>query len=113
MKTCAIALACCVTMAAVLAYAQNADEGYQMARVVSFEKLAANEQHPEDADRYKIAMRLGETLYICQARGSAATFLDWSPNKEFPAKVNNKILLVKNFNGQVIEMTILSRKTPK
>ena len=110
MKKCSIALACCIVMAAMLAYAQTADEGYQMARVVSFEKLAANEQHPEYADRYKIAMELGGTLYICQARGSAATFLNWSPNKEFPAKVNNKTLLVKNFDGQVLEMAILKRK---
>ena len=113
MKTCAIAVACCLAMTAMLAYAQTADEGYQMARVVSFEKLAANEQHPEYADRYKIAMQLGDTIYICQARGSAATFLDWAPNKEFPAKVDNKTLLVKNFNGQVLEMTILKKKTPK
>ncbi len=110
MKTFAIALACCLAMTAVLAYAQ-ADEGYQMARVVSFEKLAANEQHPEYADRYKIAMQLGGTLYICQARGSSATFLDWAPNKELPAKLaNDKTLLVKNFNGQVLEMTIQKRK---
>jgi hypothetical protein len=35
---------------AILAFAQTADEGYQMAKVVSFEKVAANAQHPKSAD---------------------------------------------------------------
>ena len=67
MKTTPIALSCCVTMAAMLAYAQSEDEGYQMARVVSFERMAANAQHPEDSDRYKISMRLENTIYSCHA----------------------------------------------
>jgi hypothetical protein len=46
-------------MAAMLAYAQSADEGYQMARVVSFERVAANAQHMGDSDHYKILHALG------------------------------------------------------
>jgi len=100
-------------MAAMLAYAQSADEGYQMARVVSFEKLAADAQHMQNSDRYKISMRLGDTVYACHASAPAAVFIDWSPGKEFPAKLNGTILLVKNLNGQVVELNIVGKKTAK
>ena len=113
MKTCLVALSCCIVMAAMLAYAQSADEGYQMARVVAFERVAANAQHMENSDQYKISMRLGDWVYNCRASGPAAVFIDWTTGKEFPAKVNDKILLVKNPDGQVLELHIVSRKTPK
>ena len=113
MKKCLVVLSCCVAMAAMLAFAQSANEGYQMARVVSFEKLAADAQHPENSDRYKISMRLGNTVYVCHASGPASVFVDWSEGKEFPAKLNGKVLLVKSPSGQVVEMTIAGKKTPK
>jgi hypothetical protein len=113
MKTCLVALSCCITMAAMLAYAQSGDEGYQMARVVSFERAAADAQHMENSDRYKISMRLGDMVYACHASAPAAVFIDWSSGKEFPAKLNGKILLVKNPNGQVVELNIVGKKTPK
>jgi hypothetical protein len=100
-------------MAAMLAYGQSADEGYQMARVVSFERVAANVQHPEDSDRYKISMRLGNTVYSCHASGPAAVFIDWSPGKEFPTKLNGKTLQVKSPNGEVVELNIVGKKAPK
>ena len=111
MKTCLVVLSC-VALLAMLAYAQSADEGYQMARVVSFEKLAANEQHPEYADRYKISMRLGGTVYIGHASGPASLLLDWSGGKEFPSRLNGKIMEIKGPNGQV-ELNITGKKTPK
>jgi hypothetical protein len=113
MKTRLIALSCCLTLASMLAYAQSGDEGYQMARVVSFERMAANAQHPEDSDRYKISMRLENTIYSCHASAPAAVFIDWSAGKEFPAKLNGKILLVKSPSGQVVELNIVGKKTPK
>ena len=100
-------------MAAVLAYAQSGDEGYEMARVASFERAAADAQHMADSDRYKISMRLGIRVYACHASAPAAVFIDWSAGKEFPAKLNGKILLVKNPNGQVVELNIVGKKTPK
>jgi hypothetical protein len=103
-------------MAAMLAYAQSADEGYQMARVVAFERVAANAQHMAGSDDYKISMRLGDTVYACRVNSPAATFIDWTTGKEFPAKVNvpnGKVLLVKNPDGQVVELNIVGRKTPK
>ncbi len=103
-------------MAAMLAYAQSADEGYQMARVVAFERVAANAQHMAGSDAYKISMRLGDTVYACRVNAPAATFIDWTTGKEFPAKVNvpnGKVLLVKNPDGQVVELNIVGRKTPK
>src|SRR5271169_5443141 len=113
MKTCLVALLCCIAMAAMLAYAQSADEGYQMARVVAFERMAADAQHMENSDRYKISMRLGDTIYACHGSGPAAVFIDWSAGKEFPTKLNGKILLVKSPNGQVVELNIVGKKTPK
>ena len=113
MKVRLLALSCCLALVAIFAYAQSADEGYQMARVVSFEHVPANAQHMEDSDRYKISMRMGDIIYVCHASGSAATFLDWSLNKEFPAKLNGKVLLVKNHDGQILELNIVSKKTPK
>jgi hypothetical protein len=100
-------------MAAIIAHAQSADDGFQMARVVAFERVAANAQHMEDSDRYKISMRLGDTVYGCNASGQSAVFIDWTTGKEFPAKVNGKILLVKNPNGQIVELSIVSKKAPK
>jgi hypothetical protein len=113
MKTRLAALLCCVAMVAVLVHAQSGDEGYQMARVVAFEQVAANAQHPENADQYKISMRLGDIIYNCHANAPAATFIDWVAGKEFPTKLNGKVLLVKNPNGQVVELTILNKKAPK
>ena len=105
------AIACCVTMAVMLAHAQSADEGYQMARVVSIERVAANAQHMEGTDNYKISIRMGETLYACHASGPAAMFIDWAPNKEFPAKLNGKVLLVKSPNGQIAELNIAKKSS--
>jgi len=113
MKTCLVALTCCITMAAMLAYGQSADEGYQMARVVSFERVAADAQHMGDSDRYKISMRLGGTVYACHASAPTAVFIDWTTGKEFPAKLNDKVLLVKNPNGQIVELNIVGKKIPK
>lgn len=112
MKKWAVALFC-VAVAAVLACAQGAEEGYQPATVVSIEKLAANAQHPEYGDRYKISMRLVDTLYLCEGSGATSVFMDWTRGKEFPAKVNGKALLVKNPNGQTVELKIVGKKTPK
>jgi hypothetical protein len=103
-------------MAAMLAYAQAADEGYQTAKVVAFERLAAEAQHMADSDRYKISMRMADTVYACRASAPASVFLDWTTGKEFPAKItgkDGKVLLVKNPNGQVVELTITGKKTPK
>jgi hypothetical protein len=116
MKTCLLALSCCIALAAMLAYAQNADEGYQMAKVVAFERVAASAQHMEGSDGYKISMRMDNTIYVCRTSGPAATFIDWTAGKEFPAKVNvpnGKVLLVKNPDGQILELNIAGRKTPK
>ena len=112
MKTWIIALVCIIA-AAVLVCAQSTDEGYQTATVVSIEKLAANAQHPENGDRYKISMRLQDTLYLCQGSGATSVFMDWTRGKEFPAKVNGKVLLVKVPNGQTVELNITGKKTPK
>jgi hypothetical protein len=113
MKLGLIALSCCVALAAMLAHAQSADEGYQMATVVAFERAAASAQHMENSDNYKISMRLGDTIYACRTSAPAGTFMDWVAGKEFPAKVNGKVLLVKNPNGQVVELNIVSKKIPK
>jgi hypothetical protein len=61
-------------------------------------------------DRYKISMRMGDTLYVCRANASAATFMDWSPGKQFPAKDDRKVLLVKNKDGSVVELNIAGKK---
>jgi hypothetical protein len=68
------------------------------------------------SDDYKISMRLGDTVYACRAIAPAATFIDWTTGKEFPAKLNGpngKVLLVKNPDGQVVELNIVGKKTPK
>jgi hypothetical protein len=113
MKKSLVALSCSVTMAATLAFAQGADEGYQMARVVSIEKGAADAQHMTGSDLYKISMRLGDTVYNCHASASPAVFIDWSTGKEFFAKLNGKTMLVKGPNGQIVELNIVGKKTPK
>ncbi|MGD0930253.1 MAG: hypothetical protein ABR902_06345 [Candidatus Korobacteraceae bacterium] len=112
MKKCLLAVSCCVTLAAaMLAYAQSGDEGYQPATVVSIEKIAVSAQHPENGDGYKIFMRMAGVTYGCRANGPAAVFIDWSPGKEYPAKLNDKVLLVKGPGGPA-ELNIFKR-TPK
>lgn len=108
-----LALSFCLATIAVLCHAQSADAGFQPAKVVVFERVAADAQHMENQDNYKISMRLGDTIYHCHASGSAATFNDWTINKELPARVNGKILQVKNFDGQMVEMNIVGKKTAK
>ncbi|MGO9126646.1 MAG: hypothetical protein ACLP6G_17390 [Terriglobales bacterium] len=110
MKTYLVTILCCITLAGMLAHAQSADEGYQSATVVSIEKLAADAQHMEKGDQYKISMSMGGVLYLCKVSAPAATFMEWTSGKEFPAKVNDKVLLVKNKNGQIVELNIAKKK---
>ena len=110
MKRSMIAVLCCLTLAGIFAYAQ-AD--FQTATVVSIEKLAANAQHMDEGDHYKISMRMGDMVYLCKVSGQAATFMDWTSGKEFPAKEDGKILHVKNKDGQIVDLNINSKKKPK
>src|ERR1700683_5452579 len=109
MKTRTIALFCCIAMSA-LAYGQSADEGFQTATVVSIEKLAADAQHMEKGDQFKISMSMGGAVYLCKVSAPAATFMEWTSGKEFPARENGKILEVKNKNGQMVELNIAKKK---
>ena len=102
---------CCIAIAATLAWTQDA--GFQTATVVSIEQVAADARHPENSDRYKISMRMGDTLYMCQSSGHATVFMDWTRGKEFPAQLNGKILLVKVPSGQTVELNVVGKKKPK
>ncbi len=113
MKIRLLALTFMIAMTAVLASAQDADNGFQPARVVSFERVAADAQHMENSDHYKISMRMGDTIYACRASGPASTFVDWSGGKEFPTRMNGKTLLVKSPSGDTVELTITGRKVAK
>jgi hypothetical protein len=83
MKKCR-ALVCFVAMAATLAYGQSADEGYQPATVVSINRVPADAQHPENADRYKISMRLGNTIYSCHAKALLQCLSGGARGRNFP-----------------------------
>jgi hypothetical protein len=111
MKRCLLALSCCIAMVGLLAYAQNADEGYQTATVISIEKLAADAQHMEKGDQFKISLSMGGMIYLCKVSAPSATFMEWTSGKEFPAKENGKVLQVKNRNGQIVELNIAKKKT--
>lgn len=111
MKKYMIAMACCITMAAMLAYAQ--DDGFQMATVATIEKLANDGKSSGDLDRYKISMRMGDVVYVCRANAPASNFMEWVSGKQFPAKESGKLLLVKNPNGQIVQLDIASKKKPR
>jgi len=106
MKTRVAIVLCCIAVATVMAFAQGMDEGFAPARVAGIEKMAENAQHMSDETHYKISMRLNGALYQCQVSAPVSTFIDWSPGKEFPAKVDGKTLLVKNLDGKIITMNI-------
>ena len=111
MKRLLVVLSCFVLVGA--AFAQSDD--FQPAKVVAFERAAADAQHPENADSYKISMRLGDIIYKCHANEPVTVFNDWTVNKEFPARVTEtgKVLEVKNNDGQIIQMKIVGKKRPK
>ena len=108
-----VAVLSCIIMGAMFASAQQMNEGYQMGKVVAFEKIAANAQHMEDSGRYNISMRLGDIVYRCRSSASASVFVNWTVGKEFPTKINEKSLLVKNPDGQMVELNILGQKKAK
>ena len=110
MKTRSVILACCLGITAILAYAQNPD--VQTAQVVSFEKVAQNEQHPESADHYKIAMRMNGAVYVCKAEGPITDFMGWAPGKEFPAQLDakEKVMMVKSPSGNTVQLNVTSKK---
>ena len=112
MKRFLVVLSCLALITA--AFAQS-DADFQPAKVVAFERVAADSQHPEKADSYKISMRLGDTIYNCHANAPVTVFNDWTVNKEFPARVspNGKVLQVKSTDGQIIEMNVVGKKRPK
>lgn len=112
MKLFLVVLSCLVLFTAAVA---QSDADFQPAKVVAFERVAADPQHPENADSYKISMRLGDTIYNCRANEPVTVFNDWTVNKEFPARVtpNGKILQVKNADGRTIELKIVGKKRPK
>ena len=114
MKTCLVALSCCIAMAAACSPMRKArDDGYQTARVMAIERVAANAQHMENEDNYKISMRLGDTVYACHTSGPVADLMDWTNGKEFPAKLDGKVLLVKSSNGHIVQLNIVGKKAPK
>ena len=80
--------------------------------MISIEKLAADAQHMEKGDQFKISMSMGRVVYMCKVSAPAANFMDGPGGKEFPAKENGKVLLVKNRNGQMVELNI-TKKKPK
>lgn len=100
-------------MAAMLALAQSPDEGFQSATVVAFERVPADAQHMANGDQYKISLRLGNVVYACHASAPASVFIDWTTGKEFPVRINDKIMLAKNPNGQVVELRIVGKKIQK
>jgi hypothetical protein len=113
MKKAFVLSICLLTLASLFAIAQ--DEGFQPARVVAFEKVPGDVQHPEKSDSYKMTMRIGDILYNCKANAPTAVFNDWTINKELPARVDEKakVMQVKNFDGQLIELHITGKKKPK
>ena len=115
MKRFAILLSICLALSAAVAYAQSNDEGFQTASVVAFERAANDAQHPEKADNYNISMRLGDTIYKCHANAPVTVFNDWTINKQLPAHLspNGKIMQVKNFDGQMIELNVNGKKKAK
>lgn len=113
MKARFTAVICGIAVVTAIAIAQNGDAGYQPATVVSIEKLAADAQHPENGDQFKIAMRMADTIYLCRSSAPSAAFLDWSSGKQFPARLNGKVLEVKNFDGQMLQLNITGKKKPK
>jgi hypothetical protein len=62
-----------------------------------------------------MTMRIGDILYNCKANAPTAVFNDWTINKELPARVDEKakVMQVKNFDGQLIELHITGKKKPK
>ena len=112
MKTRSVVLLCCLTLAAVFAYAQGA--GFQTAKVISVERVAADAKHMENSDNYKISMRIADTIYKCTINAPAATFMSWTNGKEYPARVvNDKTLEAKNTDGQLLEFKITGKKQVK
>ena len=113
MKRFAILLSFCLALSAIVAYSQ--DEGFQTATVVAFERAANDAQHPEKADDYNMSMRLGDIIYKCHANAPVTVFNDWTINKQLPARLspNGKIMQVKNFDGQMIELNVTGKKKPK
>ena len=103
---------CCIATVAALVVAQT-DEGYQVGRVIAFERVPADAQHPEKADSYKMSIRVGDVIYNCKANAPVTVFNDWTTGKEFPTRVNPKTLMVKNFDGHDVELTIVNKKKPK
>mgnify|MGYP005810185011 CR=1 FL=1 len=105
-----ILMVCCLSMLSTMAIAQ--DEGFQPAKIIAFERVANSPQHPEKADTYKMSLRMGDAVYMCQGNGPVATFNDWTVNKELPAKADEKAktMNVKNFDGKLIELKILKTK---
>ena len=70
------------------------------------------QQHPENADRYNVAMRMNGAVYLCHASGPVSTFMGWAPGKQFPAQLDekNKIMMVKSPNGETVELRIQKKK---
>ncbi|HVZ16084.1 MAG TPA: hypothetical protein VG897_03130 [Terriglobales bacterium] len=112
MKKAVVLSLCLITIAALFAAAQD---DFQTARVVAFERVPGDVQHPEKSDGYKMSMRFGDMVYNCKANAPVAVFNDWTIGKEFPARVNEKakVMQVKNFDGQLIDLTITGKKRPK
>ena len=107
MKLRSVVLLACIVLGAFFAYAQNLDPGYQPAQVVTFEKVPADEQHPENTDHYRVSMRLAGLVYLCSTSGPISTFMGWAPGKEFPAKILDKnTMLVQSPNGQTVQLNI-------
>ena len=64
-------------------------------------------------DKQAIDLRMHSEVTAIDVHASTVTVHDWTTGKEFPAKLNGKVLLVKNPDGQIVELNIVGKKTSK
>ena|SRR5215471_11884184 len=111
-------LACVLGCGICVGSCQAQSSDYQSAKIVAVEKLPSQDTGTGGTDapssstvgRHNVSIKLNDTLYVCRVKTHSDIDLDGNIGKDVLAKVNKNVLYVKNANGKVTKLSIVSKK---
>jgi hypothetical protein len=101
----------------------ESDEQYQSGKIVSVEKLPAQNpttsgsDAPADVsaqvDRYNVGIQIGDTIYKARWKIYQPSDLDWVVGREVQVRPKGNVMYLKRHNGQILKASIVGKTKAK
>lgn len=109
-----VALVCAAGMSAV---AQPHNPQYESATIVAVSKLPATHASSGSADapiasevdRYKVSIRVDDTVYVCRYESQSDLDLAWIRGRDVLVRIKGNTMYVKKATGKEAQASIVSR----